>query len=83
MIEMLLDPVLSAWIPKWIVEQYERRNPAFRVNVEREVKVDQKHVLSNRELIFKVRRALRFDAKRRKDESTRLGAAAKVDDEDG
>ena len=38
MIEMLLDPVLSAWIPKWIVEQYERRNPAFRGIVERELK---------------------------------------------
>ena len=37
MIEMLLDPVLSAWIPQWIVEQYERRNPAFRGIVEREL----------------------------------------------
>ena len=82
MIEMLLDPVLSAWIPKWIVEQYERRNPAFRGIVERELKNDKEHDLSNRKLILKVRRALRSDAKRRKDESTRLGAAAKADDED-
>ena len=28
--EMLVDPVLVAWVPCWVVEQYERWNPYFR-----------------------------------------------------
>ena len=28
--EMLVDPVLVAWVPGWVVEQYERWNPKFR-----------------------------------------------------
>merc|ERR1739836_155948 len=27
---MLVDPVLCAWVPGWVVEQYERWNPDFR-----------------------------------------------------
>ena len=28
--EMLVDPMLVAWVPSWLREQYERRNPFFR-----------------------------------------------------
>ena len=30
LMEMLVDPVLVAWVPSWVVEQYERWNPYFR-----------------------------------------------------
>ena len=30
MMEMLVDPMLRLWVPVWIREQYERRNPFFR-----------------------------------------------------
>ena len=30
LMEMLVDPVLSSWVPSWVVEQYERWNPFFR-----------------------------------------------------
>ena len=63
MMEMLLDPVLVAWVPKWVVEQYERRNPAFRVMVDKELRQDKEHLLSNRKLLSKVRRALLSDAR--------------------
>ena len=83
LMEMLLDPVLVVWVPKWVVEQYERRNPAFRVMVDKELRQDKKNLLSNRQLLSKVRRALLSDAKRRKDEATRVAAAAKGQEDDG
>ena len=30
LVEMLVDPMLSAWVPGWVVEQYERWNRYFR-----------------------------------------------------
>ena len=30
LLEMLVDPMLVAWVPTWVREQYERRNPYFR-----------------------------------------------------
>ncbi len=30
LMEMLADPMLLAWVPGWVVEQYERWNPYFR-----------------------------------------------------
>ena len=30
LMEMLVDPLLVAWVPAWLVEQYERWNPYFR-----------------------------------------------------
>ena len=30
LMEMLVDPMLVAWVPSWVREQYERRNPYFR-----------------------------------------------------
>ena len=30
LMEMLVDPMLVAWVPSWLREQYERRNPFFR-----------------------------------------------------
>ena len=29
LVEMLVDPMLSAWVPGWVVEQYERWEPVF------------------------------------------------------
>ena len=30
LMEMLVDPMLVAWVPSWLCEQYEQRNPFFR-----------------------------------------------------
>ena len=30
LMEMLVDPMLVAWVPGWVVEQYERWKPKFR-----------------------------------------------------
>ena len=30
LMEMLVDPMLSRWVPSWVREQYERGNPYFR-----------------------------------------------------
>ena len=30
LMEMLVDPLLSTWVPDWFTEQYERANPFFR-----------------------------------------------------
>ena len=30
LLEMLVDPMLVAWVPTWVREQCERRNPYFR-----------------------------------------------------
>ena len=30
LMEMLVDPLLSTWVPDWVTEQYERANPFFR-----------------------------------------------------
>jgi hypothetical protein len=58
LMEMLVDPVLSEWVPKWIVEQYERRNPHFREALARVLREDRAHALTNRQLLFKVRRLM-------------------------
>ena len=46
MLEMLLDPVLKGWVPQWIVEQYDRRNPDFRKIVSKFVREDPGQELS-------------------------------------
>ena len=30
LMEMLVDPLLSTWVPDWVIEQYERANPFFK-----------------------------------------------------
>ena len=30
LLEMLVDPMLSQWVPSWLIEQYDRCNPFFR-----------------------------------------------------
>jgi len=35
LLEMLTDPVLVSWVPKWVREQYQRANPYFRRVLER------------------------------------------------
>ena len=83
MLEMLVDPVLQCWVPKWVVEQYERRNPDFRAVVDALLKEDEKSSLSNRQLLLKVRRSLLGKAKRRKAEADRAAVAEKGGEGDG
>ena len=64
LLEMLVDPVLQCWVPKRVVEQYERRNPDFRGEVDRLLKDGKENVRSNRELLLKVRRCLLGHARR-------------------
>ena len=59
MMEMLLDPVLKGWVPQWIVEQYDRRNPDFRKIVSKFVREDPGQELTNRTLLWGVKRELR------------------------
>ena len=33
LMEMLIDPVLAAWVPGWVVDQYDRQNAHFRGSV--------------------------------------------------
>jgi hypothetical protein len=56
LVEMLVDPVLRAWVPQWVVEQFERRNPGFW-DVVAEVAKDPK-VRTNTKLIVEVRKKL-------------------------
>ena len=85
MLEMLVDPVLKAWVPKWIVEQYERKNPDFRALVKQFVSEDREDVLTNRALIRKVRRELlkRGRRKRRREAAARSGATDKGNEDYG
>ncbi len=55
LMEMLVDPVLHEWVPSWVVEQFERRNPGFREAVETQLKLDSGRRLSNRALLLRVR----------------------------
>ena len=56
--EMLVDPVLQCWVPKWVVEQYERRNEHFRETLEDFLRKDQDRCFSNRKLLLSVRREM-------------------------
>jgi hypothetical protein len=75
LVEMLVDPVLQCWVPRWMTEQFERRNPDFRKAVEDELRADTKRVKSNREVIVAVRKVLRQCAKRLAKEAARKAGA--------
>ena len=64
MLEMIVDPILACWVPKWIVEQYERRNPDFRSVVEELLCKDTGRLLTNRALLCAARKELRKRARR-------------------
>ena len=59
LMEMLVDPVLHEWVPKWIVEQYERRNPHFKDALAAVLREDRERILTNRQLLLKARRVMR------------------------
>ena len=64
LVEMLLDPVLKAWVPQWVREQFERRNPDFEKIVDEVLREDGRRVQSNRGVIVTVRRRLRLSARK-------------------
>ena len=51
LMEMLVDPVLSTWVPKWVREQYERANPYFRRVFE---KMLSEAALSNKDFLLRL-----------------------------
>jgi hypothetical protein len=55
LMEMLVDPVLRAWVPEWVVEQYERWNPFFRASLEEVLVADSKQELCNRQVLRETR----------------------------
>jgi len=59
LMEMLVDPLLCEWVPKWIVEQYDRRNPHFREALVAVLREDRAHALTHRQLLFNTRRLMR------------------------
>ncbi len=98
LVEMLLDPVLSEWVPAWVVEQYDRWNPFFRAAVcellldvsERELpKYVRKfpRARSNRELVHRVPRLMvalhEEEKKREKESATGSRGAGELSDEAG
>ena len=68
LMEMLVDPVLSTWVPGWVVEQYERANPFFRRVLRR---LGEQRMASNRRLLLKTRREM---VRRHQAEVSRVGA---------
>ena len=55
LMEMLVDPMLSTWVPEWVVEQYERMNPFFR-DVLRSMK--ERRLTSNAALLKQTKREM-------------------------
>jgi hypothetical protein len=55
LMEMLVDPVLRAWVPDWVVEQYERWNPFFCAALEEVLVQDSKQELCNRQVLRETR----------------------------
>ena len=64
LMEMLVDPVLSLWVPAWVVEQYKRWNPKFGPFLARALEEDAAGVKSNREILARVWCLLERDRKR-------------------
>ena len=90
LMEMLVDPLLSLWVPAWVHEQFERANPYF-ADVLREFAA--RRFRSNAALLRALRREMvrRHRRSRRKQEAGKAGAAggeasgsgASVDEETG
>ena len=53
LMELLVDPLMCAWVPDWVVEQYERQNPHFRESARFAVAIDS--VDSNKKLLAKTK----------------------------
>ena len=55
LMEMLVDPMLSLWVPDWVVEQYERWSKHFRPTLRREKLRAEQLQWKNRMLLKAVR----------------------------
>ena len=65
LMEMLVDPVLSKWVPGWIGEQYRRWNEGFDVFVQEALAEDAAQEWSNRKVLRRVMQKAREAAKER------------------
>ena len=74
LMEMLLDPLLVAWVPGWVVEQYERWNPYFRGTVRWALRRYAPEDSGNRRLLWIVR----GEMQRRQERRAAKDAAAKA-----
>ena len=81
LMEMVVDPVLSLWVPAWVVEQYKRWNPKFGPFLAKALEEDAAGVKSNREILARVRTLLERDRKR--EEARRAEEAAEAEAEAG
>ena len=74
LMEMLLDPLLVAWVPGWVVEQYERWNPYFRGTARWALRRYAPEDSGNRRLLWIVR----GEMQRRQERRAAKDAAAKA-----
>ena len=65
LMEMLVDPVLSKWVPEWIGEQYRRWNEGFDAFVREALAEDAAQEWSNRKVLRRVMQKAREAAKER------------------
>ena len=82
MMEMLVDPLLSTWVPDWVTEQYERANPFFR-DVLRGMR--QRQLRNNAHLLQATRREMvrRHQRQLRKEAAKRAGAPGSASEASG
>ena len=73
LMEMLVDPLLVAWVPAWLVEQYERWNPYFRGAVRWALRQYAREASGNRRLLWIVRAKMQRRQERRR--QMRIGRA--------
>jgi hypothetical protein len=66
LMEMLVDPILSQWVPKWVVDQYCRRNPCFSGALEEVLQRNPDMVLNNRQVLFATKAKMIRSASRAK-----------------
>ena len=78
LLEMLVDPLLSLWVPAWVREHYERANPYF-ADVLRDLST--RHFRSNAALLRTLRREMlrRHRKSRRRAEAAKAAGAATVE----
>ena len=82
LMEMLVDPLLSTWVPDWVTEQYERANPFFR-DVLRGMR--QRKLRNNAHLLQATRREMvrRHQRQLRKEAAKKAGAPGSASEASG
>ena len=66
LMEMIVDPVLSRWVPEWVLEQYKRWNPYFTLSLNRVLAKDKERKLRNREVLRATKKLMVKWAEKRK-----------------